>query len=310
MNCNKGGRRDEKLLRKGLWTYLLLTFGLTWVLQIGVARHYEVGSLPYIAILVAVMFIPGLSALIVRLFIERQGFADAGLHWGRGRYYIVAWLLPAAFGLAAFGLAIWFRQAEFDPWMTAFLVDFSLLSPDTKMPPLHQMRIIAIVGNLLAVAINTIPCFGEEFGWRGYLLMRMLPSGAGRAMVLSGAIWGLWHAPVILRGHNYPDHPVLGVPLMIGFCILLGVILGWLRLASGSVFAAAVAHASVNGPANTPLLFLRGRNDITTGLTGLLGQAVMLVFVLLIWRLGAFGIRKPYSRGGTHVPDALSESGD
>ena len=116
-------------------------------------------------------------------------------------------------------------------------------------------------------------------------------------MVLSGAIWGLWRAPIILQGRHYPDHPVLGVPLMVGFCVLLGVIFGWVRLASGSVFAAAVGHASVNGPANTPLLFLRGRNDITTGVTGLLGQAVMLGFVLLLWRLGALRARENPDEG-------------
>jgi membrane protease YdiL (CAAX protease family) len=172
------------------------------------------------------------------------------------------------------------------------------------------VRIIVIAVNLVAVVVNIVPAFGEEFGWRGYLLMRLLPLGARRAMVLSGAIWGLWHAPVILQGHNYPDHPVIGVPLMIGFCILLGVIFGWLRLASGSVFAAAVAHAAVNGPANTPLLFLRGRNDITTGITGLLGQAVMLAFVLLIWRLGALRIRESVSKGEENGSGAMPESAD
>lgn len=294
----------------GLATFLFLTFGITWSLEIGLARRYDVASTPYIMILTAVMFVPALCALLVRLLVERRGFGDAGLRWGGGRYYLAAWLLPAAFGLAAFALAVWLRQAEFDPWMTEFMVQMKAAAPDLRMPSIQLVRIIVIAVNLLAVVVNTIPAFGEEFGWRGYLLMRLLPLGPGRAMVLTGAIWGLWHAPIILRGHNYPDHPVLGVILMIGFCILLGVIFGWLRLASGSVFAAAVAHASVNGPANTPLLFLRGRSDITTGITGLLGQAVMLAFVLLIWRLGALRIRNPVSEGDENGPGTVSEPAD
>ena len=282
---------------RGLAAFLVLVFGLTWAVEIGLVRRYEVASPAYVALLTGVMFIPALCALVVRVFVERQGFGDAGLRWGRGRYYAAAWLLPVGFGAAAFGLAIWLRQAEFDPWMTKFMLDFHQASPEMKMPAFHLMRLYVILGSLAAVVVNTIPCFGEEFGWRGYLLMRLLPLGTGRAMVLSGAIWGLWHAPVILQGHNDPDHRVLGVPLMIGFCILLGVVFGWLRLASGSVFAAAVAHASVNGPANTPLLFLRGRNDITVGITGVLGQAVMLGFVLLLWRLGALRARENLDEG-------------
>lgn len=297
--------------RKGLLTFLLLTFGLTWAVEIGVVRRYETGSVPYLLILVGVMFVPGLSALFVRLFVERQGFADAGLRWGRGRYYLAGWLLPIGFGLAAMGLSVWLRQGEFDPWMTELMVKIHERVPASDLPPPERIRVYLILGSLTqAVVINFIPCLGEEFGWRGYLLMRLLPLGAGCALVLTGVIWGVWHAPIILQGHNYPDHPLLGVLLMVGFCVLLGVILGWLRLASGSVFPAAVGHASVNGPGSTPLAFLRGRNDITTGLTGLLGQAVMLVFVLILWRLGALRTPSTESKGENHVASSVSESGD
>ncbi len=280
----------------GLATYLALVFGLTWPIELLLARRYTLGSIPYTLILTGVMFIPALSALVVRLFVERRGFGDAGLRWGRGRYYLAAWLLPIGFGLAALGLAVWFRQAEFDPYMTELMVRIKLAYGGATLPPFELLRLYFIIGSLTqAVVMNVIPCFGEEFGWRSYLLMRLLPLGPARAVILTGAIWGVWHAPIILQGHNYPDHPALGIPLMITFCILAGVVLGWLRLASGSVFPAAVAHASINGPAAAALAFLRSRNDLTTGLTGLLGQAVMLLFVVVLWRLV-----KPRSDQGTY----------
>ena len=275
---------------RAIIAYLLLVFGLTWPIEIVLAHRYLPGSAAYTAILVIVMFIPALSAIVVRLFIERQGFADAGLRWGKGRYYLAAWLLPILFSAAAMGLTIWLRQAEFDPYMTELMVRIRLQYGSMTLPPFEGMRLYFIIGSLTQVVIiNLIPCFGEEFGWRGYLLMRLLPLGRARAMVLTGAIWGVWHAPIILQGHNYPQHPLLGVPLMVTFCILLGVLLGWLRLASGSVFPAAVGHASVNGPGSTALAFLRARNDLTAGLTGLLGQGVMLLFVVLLWRARALG---------------------
>ena len=294
--------------RKGLLTFLLLTFALTWAVELGITRRHEVASVPYILSLVGVMFVPGLSALFVRLAVERRGFADAGLGWGRGRYYLAGWLVPVGFGVAAMGLAVWLHQAEFDPWMTQLMVQIRKHQPGIELPPFNILRVYIIAGGLTqAVAMNFIPCLGEEFGWRGYLLMRLLPLGAGRAAVLTGAIWGLWHAPIILQGHNYPDHPVLGVPLMVGFCILLGVVLGWLRLASGSVFPVALGHAAVNGPGSTPLLFLRARSDITTGLTGLLGQAVILLFVLVLWRLRALRIPRSESKGDEDVSGTMSQ---
>ena len=290
----------------GIFCYLFLVFGLTWPIEIVLLRHYPIGGPAYVIVLVGVMFIPALSALLVRLFVERQGFSDAGLRWGKGRYYLAAWLLPVAFGLVAFGLAVWLRQGEFDRWMTELMVRITLQYGQMRLPPFERMRVYFIVGSLTqAVVLNLIPCFGEEFGWRGYLLMRLLPLGRLRAMVLSGAIWGVWHAPIVLQGHNYPQHPVLGVPLMIGFCVLLGIIFGWLRLASGSVFPAAVAHASVNGPGSAMLAFLRARNDLTTGLTGLLGQAVMLVFVLLCWRLGALRPAPEDHQGEDHAGEQV-----
>jgi membrane protease YdiL (CAAX protease family) len=162
-------------------------------------------------------------------------------------------------------------------------------APSLKIPPLHILRFYIIAGSLTqSVVMNLLPCFGEEFGWRGYLLMRLKPLGVWPAMIGSGAIWGVWHAPIILQGHNYPEHPLLGVPLMVGFCILLSIIFSWLRLASGSVFTAAVAHASINGPGFMGLMFMRDRNDVTAGLTGFIGLAVMLIFVLALWRFGAF----------------------
>ena len=274
---------------RGLLSFLLLVFAITWFIEIGLLRGMRYGSVPYQISLVGVMFIPAICALIVRRFIEREGFGDAGLRWGRGRYYLWAWLAPVGLGLVAAALSLLLRQAEFDPYMTELMVRIHRQSPNLKIPPIHLLRLYIILGSLTqSVAMNTIFCFGEEFGWRGYLLMRLTPLGLWPAMIVSGAIWGLWHAPIILQGHNYPDHPQLGVLLMTSFCILLSIIFSWLRLASGSVFTAALAHASINGPAFTALIFMRDRNDITTALTGVIGQAVMVIFTIALWRFGAF----------------------
>ncbi len=56
----------------------------------------------------------------------------------------------------------------------------------------------------LGPALNIFTTFGEEWGWRGYLVpktaarLRIVPT-----LLVTGVIWGLWHAPLTIIGHNY-----------------------------------------------------------------------------------------------------------
>jgi uncharacterized protein len=138
-----------------------------------------------------------------------------------------------------------------------------------------QLLIAVTVGPLF----NTLFALGEELGWRGYLLPTLLPLGQWRAILLSGAIWGVWHAPAILQGHNYPDHPVLGVFLMIGFCVLMGVFLSWVYLRAQSPWAPALGHGTLNAVAGFPLIFMPVVDMALGGtLTSLAGWIPMLLF--------------------------------
>jgi membrane protease YdiL (CAAX protease family) len=144
---------------------------------------------------------------------------------------------------------------------------------------------ITTISSVAAPLINTLLALGEELGWRGLLLPELLPLGQRRAILLSGVIWGFWHAPVILQGHNYPSQPVLGVFLMVVFTVLAGAFFGWLYLRTRSPWAPALAHGSLNAIAGLPLLFLTGV-DITLGgtLASLIGWIPLALFVAwLLW---------------------------
>ena len=139
---------------------------------------------------------------------------------------------------------------------------------------------ITTISSVAAPLINTLLALGEELGWRGLLLPELLPLGQWRAILLSGVIWGFWHAPVILQGHNYPSQPVLGVFLMVVFAVLVGAFFGWLYLRTRSPWAPALAHGSLNASAGLPLLFLTGV-DIPLGgtLASLIGWIPLALFV-------------------------------
>jgi hypothetical protein len=105
-------------------------------------------------------------------------------------------------------------------------------------------------------------------------------------------VWGLWHAPVILLGYDYPlEQGPVGLLLMVGFCVVTGSLLGWLRLRSRSVWPCAIGHGFVNAAAGVPILFVAAGSRIDSASTGLLGWTGWVVM------LAALGVGAAVLRG-------------
>ena len=98
------------------------------------------------------------------------------------------------------------------------------------------------------LAVGTLFALGEEIGWRGYMLPRLLGRGVVPAMLLVGFLHGVWHLPLMLTTDYYHSsgNPLLVVPLFLVTLTLAGVFYGFLRLWTGSVWPVAIAHAVVN----------------------------------------------------------------
>ena len=147
----------------------------------------------------------------------------------------------------------------------------------------------------LAPLLNFIPCFGEEWGWRGYLLpkvaqrMKFIPS-----VLLTGFIWGIWHAPIIVAGHNYgmnyPGYPWWGIIAMCVFCIVCGTLFSYVTLKTESCLPAVFAHGALNGTASIGVLFLanpmaydRFVGPVPTGIIG--AAAYIVVAVCIVYKM-------------------------
>ena len=151
--------------------------------------------------------------------------------------------------------------------------------------PIAQIATIgALFAFTLAPIVNLLPAAGEELGWRGYLLARLQPLGPRRAALVVGLIWGIWHAPVIMIGHNYPNEPALGPLLMIVLTLAYGVILAWLRARSGSIWPAALAHGTLNAQGGAVAMFLTPANPLVGAPIGLVALIPTLLLALALLR--------------------------
>lgn len=284
----------------GVALYLVLTFGISWSIFIGLrALDVPFGIRTSIG-----MFGPAVAAVLVRV-IRREGFGDAGLRLtapgrpGAWRMYLVAYLLmPLLIALAiGFALLTGVQHWAFSENLHALgsLIAGTLAKQHQSLPAGYspdQLALINVVAQTalaftLGIVFNMIFTFGEEFGWRGYLLPRLAPLGGVSAAIITGVIWGLWHTPVIvLDGYNYPGYPWAGVGVMVIFTVALGMIFAWLRFRSGSVWPSVLGHAAYNAQAGFGVLLLSPGNPLLRAPIGLVGLVPMIAFAIWLAATG------------------------
>jgi membrane protease YdiL (CAAX protease family) len=285
--------------KKALTWYLAIAFGFSWILftlplAFSALGEQTVSMIRLLCWMIA-MWGPGIAAIVTTLFVLKEPFGTLGLkRFGKFRYYLAAWFIPPVLAALAIPLSVLFRLAEYDPEMS-LLKQMVAQMPANSGMTLEILLIVQIAqGLLLGPAINVFATVGEEIGWRGFLLPKLLPLGQWKAILVSGFIWGVWHAPAILQGHNYPGHPVAGVFMMILFCIALGAVMSWLYLATKSSWAPAFGHGAVNAWGGLPLIFLvAGYNPLWGGtIASLAGVVVIALFVGLLVILKQLPVRQ------------------
>ena len=160
----------------------------------------------------------------------------------------------------------------------------------TPLPPVELLIALQLAMIPIGAIINAPFAFGEEVGWRGFLLPALRPLGVWPALVISGAFWGFWHAPLILLGYNFLEPNPLGVVLMMVACVLFGILLGWTRLRTASVWPAVFAHGAFNASAGLGALVVAADSATPSPvLAGPLGIVMWGVFVVVIAVLALSG---------------------
>ncbi len=249
---------------KRVLVFIALTFGITWgycllILYPAIDSDTLTGipSIVTQLLVVLAMFFPSISVLLTRL-ITKEGFKDAWLHphlKGNIKTYLLAWFGPGILTFAGMGLYFLLFPDNLDPNFGYFVATLEATGVPMETLPV-PMGLLMLVQTLqalfLAPALNFVTCFGEEWGWRGYLLPKVSKHlSTIPTLLITGIIWGLWHAPLTAIGHNYGvgywGFPFTGIAMMCLFCIVGGVFMSYITLKTKSCIPAILAHGAVNG---------------------------------------------------------------
>ncbi len=276
-----------------LFTFLLLCFGISY----GYAALFYFLNVPFSGIYAVIigagyMFLPLISVLITELVIFKSfNKEQLQISFKLNRWFILAIFLPPLVGFMAIGIALLLPGVQYDPSMSAMIEKFAATMTPEQLDqmnqsmaklPFHPLWITVIQGIVAGLSINAVAAFGEEIGWRGFLVKEMQGMKFITAAIIIGTIWGLWHAPLILQGHNYPQHPQAGVIMMTAWCILLTFPFLYITLKSKSVIAAAFMHGTLNGTAGIGIMVLKGGNDLSVGVTGFSGFIALILCIIAL----------------------------
>ncbi len=287
---------------RNIWIFLALAFGISWTVGLviyltgGLVNSPELVqgtgvTLALVLLASGYMWGPALAHIITRL-ITKMGWKNTFLKpklkkgWP---FWLIGWFGPGVLTLAGAALFFILMPDSFDPQLT--VLTNQLKSAGVSAELINPVQFIlgqTVAAFLLAPILNLIATFGEEFGWRAFLIPSLTKFGNRKALLLSGIIWGVWHWPVIMMGHNYgldyPGFPWLGMLVMVWFTISVGILFGWLTLRAESVWPAVFAHGALNGIAAIGLFFVKEPFSMILGPSpvGLIGCLPFTILAAII----------------------------
>jgi len=237
----------HKIEKRNILVFMAISFGLAWPIVVVLDTLWPNNiKMAYLSHCSAMMM-PGVACVVVRKWMSKEGFSDCGFVVGNRLPYLAVILAC---------LALW----GFPRLVDVLWAGGQLRGYDTGL----------LLLSVAAFFLYLVPAFGEELGWRGYLLQKLLPMGTRKALLLHGAIWGAWHWPLLfaaaLNGSLAPAEQVkgltrygltpdwgkvvlvaaglaVGMVAMVVVSAFLGVTAGWLRLRFGSLYLVTCWHA-------------------------------------------------------------------
>ncbi|OGU14283.1 MAG: hypothetical protein A2X61_16230 [Ignavibacteria bacterium GWB2_35_12] len=277
------------LKTKPVLFFLGFTFVVTYAIEFGlILAGFRIKGIPQVFgqyIVAVVMWVPALGAFLTVKFISKEPMSVLRLKLGKIKPYIILWLeiplLVAIIYLISWQLGF----VKLDLEMKDFMKLLSSYGQDLDMPfpPIYMTLILFFVSLFISPWMNTFFALGEEIGWRGFLMPRLMSLGKTKAYLILGVIWGLWHLPLVIVGFNYPDTPLLGIAMMCIFTTSIGFIMNDIVLKNESTLLAGWAHGLINSQGyGVWKLIMPQTNFIMGGIAGVVGIIVWTLYGLII----------------------------
>lgn len=283
-------REQRAQANAGLVAFLLLSFSMTWAVAASLralgltgAPLESLGTRLFTTSLLYVLTMgwqPFVATILVRRWIDPHDELDLGLRPTRRVFSVVGGTGAIAFvALAA---------------LVAFVVGAATdgTSPESSALAANGLDALKLLFAFLGtIALVWVQAFAEELGWRGYFLPRAMERfGHWPGLLLHGAVWGLWYAPVLLFATAGPlEFASVVRPLaFVVTCALLGTLYGWLRLASGSLAPVVVTNTTLTLAAGLPYVIHGVDPGLRSAAFGASGWLVLVVAIgaltLTRWR--------------------------
>jgi uncharacterized protein len=208
---------------------------------------------------------PTVATLIMLLVVTRDGYSREG--W-------------KSLGLHRLGLSVWWIAFGVTLLLTVAASAVVWATPLASFVVPQGGFVDAGMNFLIEVGIMALTfALFEEIGIRGYLLPKLLSLGTTRALALSGVIWATWHMPLILLTPIFPvGNKFISLPLFYGTVVAASFIFGYLRIYTGSVWPASIAHAVHNAAWGTLGAFTVASSPVLVNLY-LVGDFGILILV-------------------------------
>src|SRR5215208_7781898 len=177
---------------------------------------------------------PTVAALIMLLVVTREGYSREG--W-------------KSLGLHRLGLSVWWIAFGATLLITVAASAIVWATPLASFVVPEGGILNAVINFLIQVGILVLSfSLGEEIGMRGYLQPRLMSLGRTRALLLVGLVWATWHMPLYyFVAKLFPvGNVLLFVPLFYGTIVAASFFFGYLRIYTGSIWPASIAHAVHN----------------------------------------------------------------
>lgn len=287
---------DKKAECKRLVVFLVTAFGMSWIIFFAYlfsgrtwGQDGEISSMDQFISLG--MLCPAVAMLFTR-YVTKEGFAVTGkdsmllgIYFRNGKWicFLVAMLLPWFYFEIGNGLRILFAPEAFD------VNNPSLLGiSETERGIVFLQPVAAIISGTIA----SFAAFGEEAGWRGYMMPKMMKLwGMKKAVIVGGILWGVWHWPLTFAGHNfgrnYWGYPFSGFAAMCVMCIFIGIILTYLTYRSGSIWPATILHA-VNNSTPSIIQYYINPDKITGWTSDSVASFMIMVLPMMVIALGVY----------------------